>query len=242
MLQTRSLPALLLCAGLLPPAAAQDDAHPLPPGAPTSPCNFHGARSLDHLRVFNGVAPVPYVFACGRNRPAGVCLSRVFNPSAPGDYDNDVIGVDHAQGAWSCVAAAMDSGWVPTDRLSPLPATPAITTTEWLGTWVLPGGGKDRLVLTRSKAGHGIVHVSGNAFHTNVAHNTNLGEVDADALAAGPFLHIVDGDDASACILDLKYNTADRTFRAVDNGYCGGFNVSFNGKWRRRAVKAPAAK
>ena len=51
-----------------------------------------------------------------------------------------------------------------------------------------------------------------------------------------------DGDDDFACILDLKYNTSDHTFRAVDNGHCGGFNVSFNGKWRRRAVKAPAAK
>lgn len=231
-LTTRSLCALVLGAGLLPLALAQHDGQSLPLGAPTSTCDFHGARALDHLRVFNGTAGVPYVYECGQNRPAGTCLSRILNPTKPLPYDNSVIGVDHTQGAWSCVSAGRDSGWVPTDRLSPLPATPAITTAEWLGTWFVVGGGTDSLTLTRSKAGRGIIHVSGDASHTNAANNVNIGGVDADAVAAGPFLHIVDGEDDMACILDLKYNASDHSFRATDNGQCGGFNVSFDGDYK----------
>lgn len=68
-------------AGLLPLALAEHDGQSLPLDAPTSTCDFHGARALDHLRVFNGTAGVPYVYACGQNRHAGTCISRILNPT-----------------------------------------------------------------------------------------------------------------------------------------------------------------
>ena len=54
-----------------------------------------------------------------------------------------------------------------------------------------------------------------------------------DALAKGPFLHILDTGDQPGCALDLKYNLQSDTIRAVDNQHCGGFNVSFDGNWHR---------
>jgi hypothetical protein len=63
----------------------------------------------------------------------------------------------------------------------------------------------------------------------------NSGRIGGDALAMGPFLHIVDRAVQAGCVLDLMYNPTNETFRAVDNKQCGGFNISFNGVWRRLA-------
>jgi hypothetical protein len=127
------------------------------------------------------------------------------------------------------------SGWIPTDRLAHVPTAPAIRTEQWLGTWVSTHAGarRDRLSLTRSAVDRGVVHVTGHAYYTTAAHAVNYGDLSGDALAMGPFLHIFDQTDQPGCILDLTYNPANHTFRAVDNQQCGGFNVSFDGVWRR---------
>jgi hypothetical protein len=233
-------PILLLAVTLLelPSGVAQDNGAPLPPGVPvTTACEPHDAPTFASLRVFNGTALVPLVSACGQGRPPGACYTQYLSLTKPDEYQGDLVAPSATQGGWSCAMVGGWSGWVPNDRLAPVPATPAITTKQWLGTWVNThmGASRDRLILTRSPAGHGIVRVDGSAFYTNVAHNVNYGEMGGDALAMGPFLHIVDQTVQTGCVLDLMYNPTNGTFRAVDNKQCGGFNVSFNGVWRRLA-------
>jgi hypothetical protein len=221
-------------------AAAQHEDAPFPPGAPAAPCQALGARAFDDLRVFNGAAPVPVVSDCGdHGRPAGACFTQYLNLAKPTDYQGDLVAPGATQGAWSCAMIGGWSGWVPTDRLAPVPATPAITTGQWLGFWVNThvGASRDRLILTRSPAGHGKIHVEGKAYYTTTAHAVNYGGVSGEALAMGPFLHILDPAEQPVCILDLKYDIPSGTFRAVDNQRCGGFNVSFNGVWRRVTSK-----
>jgi hypothetical protein len=68
----------------------------------------------------------------------------------------------------------------------------------------------------------------------------NTGEVSGDAVARGPFLHILDHGEQPDCVLDLKYDLAGKSFRAVDNQLCGGFNVTFDGIWHRANSKKQA--
>jgi hypothetical protein len=219
-------------------AADRENRGPLPAGAPSVACKPQGAVNFDGLRVFNGTAPVPLVSDCGSHGGgADSCYTQYLSLSNPDEYQGDLVAPGITQGAWTCAAVGGRSGWVPSDRLAVVAGTPAVTTRQWLGEWINThmGASRDRLILTRSPAGRGIVHVEGKAYYTNAAHNVNYGGLGGDALAMGPFLHIVDQTVQSGCILDLKYNGANGTFRAVDNQECGGFNVSFNGVWRRLA-------
>ncbi len=217
-------------------AVAQDNGASLSPGVPVAACEPRDALTFAGLRVFNGTAPVPLVSHCGQGR-AGTCYTQYLSLTKPEDYQGDLVAPGAAQGGWTCAMVGGWSGWVPSDRLAPVPAAPAVTTKQWLGTWVNThiGASRDRLILTRSPAGHGIVHVNGKAYYTTTAHAVNYGGMGGDALAMGPFLHIVDQTDQPGCILDLTYNSANGTFRAVDNQRCGGFNVTFDGVWRRLA-------
>jgi hypothetical protein len=220
-------------------AAGPENRSPLPTGAPIIACRPHGAANFDGLRTFDGSAPVPLVSDCGNHgATADSCYTQYLSLSKPDEYQGDLVAPDATLGAWTCAAVGGRSGWVPSDRLAPVPSTPAVTTRQWLGTWINThmGAGRDRLILTRSPAGRGVVHVEGKAYYTNAAHSVNFGGMGGDALAMGPFLHTVDQTVQPGCILDLTYNTANETFRAIDNQQCGGFNVSFNGVWRRLAA------
>ncbi|MDP9039172.1 MAG: hypothetical protein M3O02_07850 [Acidobacteriota bacterium] len=207
---------------------------PIPSDAPTSACDFSGARSLDALRILAGTAPVPFVLSCP-GYPGGRCNSPL-TPGSPMRLASDVISVDHTEARWSCVFADSVPGWVPTDRLAPLPDTPAIRIADWLGWWRSgrdsAGIVNDRILITRSPADPRILHVSGRAFWYGINNNVHVGGINADAQARGPYLHIVEGEPP-ACILDLTYNPATHTFHAVDNALCGGMNVRFSGTWAR---------
>lgn len=216
-------------------APAQQNA-PVPSDIPTVECKPPVATSFSALRVFQGTEPVLMAFHCGEpNASPGTCHAELLDPTKPDTYQGDLIAPGQAQGRWTCAMVGGWFGWIPSDRLAPVPATPAITTRQWLGTWVdsHPASKGNRLVLTRSAAGGGIVHVEGHAQHTNIAHNTNTGEVSGDALAYGPFLHILDKAEQPGCVLDLKLDPATDTLRAVDNQQCGGFNVTFDSIYHR---------
>ncbi len=216
-------------------AAAQKDAA-LPADVPAIECKPPIAFSFSDLRVFNGTDPVLMAFHCGEKDSApGACHAEYLDLAKPEDYQGDLITPGNTQGRWTCAMVGGWSGWIPTNRLAPVPSTPAITTQQWLGTWsnAHHGAPRDRLVLTRSAEGHGKIHVEGRAYYTNVAHNTHSGEVSGDALAMGPFLHILDSGGMPDCVLDFTYNINRQTFRAVDNQHCGGMNVSFDGEWHR---------
>ena len=221
-------------------AAAQRTDAPFPPDVPRVECKPPAALNFDGLRVFNGTAPVLMAFHCGdKGSEAAACHTEYLDLTKPEEYQGDLIAPGATQGRWTCAMVGGWSGWIPTDRLSPVPSTPAITTQQWLGTWVTGHVGTtgDRLVLTRSAEGHGLIHVEGRADYTNVAHNVHSGEVSGDAVAMGPFLHILDHGQQPDCVLDLKYDVPTGTFRAVDNQLCGGLNVSFDGVWRRPTSK-----
>ena len=89
-----------------------------------------------------------------------------------------------------------------------------------------------RWVPQRSLAQSPRGHVKGSAFWQGIIEDDiHTGDIDADAVARGPYLHLVDGD--SACGLDLTSDPATHTFLAADNSMCGGANVRFAGTWTR---------
>ncbi len=237
----RSHPWLALILLAVPLAGAQQKDAPLPPDVPAVECKPPVATHFDSLRVFTGTAPIMMAFHCGeKGSEAGACHAEYLDPSRPDEYQGDLIAPGATQGRWTCAMIGGWSGWIPTDRLAPVPSAPAITTQQWLGTWLNSHVGThgDRLILTRSAEGHGKIHVEGRAHYTNAAHNVNVGQVSGDAVAMGPFLHILDHGEQPGCVLDLKYDPARGTFRAVDNQLCGGFNVTFNGVWHRTTSKS----
>ena len=224
----------------VPFAEGQDREAVLPADVPSVECKPPAVFSFDGLRVFKGTAPVVMAFHCGdKGSEAAACHAESLDPAKPEEYQGDLIAPGATQGRWTCAMVGGWPGWIPSDRLAPVPATPAITTEQWLGTWATGHGGLhgDRLVVTRSAEGRGKIHVEGRASYTNVAHNVSTGEVSGDAVAMGPFLHVLDHGEQPDCVLDLKYNLAGKSFRAVDNQMCGGFNVTFDGIWHRVNLK-----
>lgn len=213
--------ALLFVAVTL--AAAQNKDAPLPTDVPKVECKPPAASNFNGLRVFNGTALVLMAFHCGdKGSAADACHAEYLDLGKPEDYQGDLIAPGITQDRWTCAMVGGWSGWIPTDRLSPVPSTPAITTQQWLGTWVdrHVGTNGDRLVLTRSAEGNGKIHVEGRAYYTNAAHNVHSGKISGDAVAMGPFLHILDYGLQPDCVLDLKYDVPSGTFRAVDNQLC----------------------
>lgn len=214
-----------------------------PAGAPTSACEVLPQRDASKLLVITGDAPVTYVFACGHNRPEGTCAVMTMKPGGkdlPATMRFMTAGLQ--QNGWACVAPTdSTSGWIRSERLAPLPATPAITTADWLGWWRegkdSPGIKNDRLLITRSKTPK-TLHVSGSAYWYGIVNNVHVGGVNADASAFGDTLHVVEGDDAISCVVDLVYHPATHTFTASDNMNCGGMNVRFLGEWQRFTPKA----
>ena len=240
----RLLPRSILWSALFlftaPTAGAQSKDAPLSPDFPAVECKSPAASNFDGLRVFKGTAPVLMAFHCGeKGDDADACHAEYLDLAKPDEYQGDLIAPGATQGRWTCAMVGGWFGWVPTDRLAPVPSTPAITTQKWLGTWTNGNVGTwgDRLIMTRSAEGPGKIHVEGRASYTNIAHNVSSGQVSGDAVAKGPFLHILDHGEMPDCILDLTYDLVSEAFRAVDNQLCGGHNVTFDGVWRRTTLK-----
>ena len=214
-----------------------------PAGAPTIACDVQPIRDASKLLIVTGEGPVSYVFACGVNRPVGKCAVMTAKPGTT-DLPSTTrfMSAGEQRGDWTCVAPSdSTSGWLPSNRLAPLPPTPAITTADWLGSWRQgrdsPGIKNDRVLITRSKTPK-TLHVSGTAYWYGLRGNVHTGGVDADASAYGDTLHIVEGKDAFSCVVDLVYHLETHTFTASDNSNCGGMNVRFLGEWQRFTPKA----
>lgn len=224
---------LYLLALLVPgPALAQNALPPqIPiPGAPTGDCSFSEIDASTPIRITTGDKPIPYQFACGFNRPAGVCATGTLASGL-------VVSLGQEQGGWACVSGGdSTSGWVPVARLAPVPATPHVPLSAWLGWWRegkdVQGIKNDRLLITRVP-GSPTLHVSGRAYWYGLPPDVHFGGVDADAKPIGRYLHVVDG----VCVLDLKLDPATHKLNAADNAGCGGMNVRFMGTWTRFAPK-----
>ena len=126
----RTFYALLLLIAYSANIRAEDA--PIPPDTPSEKCEAVPARTLDGLRILAGTDPVPFVFSCPAI-PAAAATCR----SAPGRQTDSRASSSRSitQGAWSCIFADSVSGWVPSNRLGPMPDTPAIPAADWLGWW-----------------------------------------------------------------------------------------------------------
>ena len=200
-----------------------------PPGAPEIACSMDGVDASAPVRILLGPEAVPYAFGCAQHGKPGPCIGGTLNSGL-------VVSVGATSGAWSCVPGGGVSGWVPTSRLAELPTTTAVPLKDWIGWWhnppFTPNQNNDRLLITPGTA-PGTLHISGRAYWYGANGNVHFGGINADAQPVGPYLHIVEGDTLSSCVLDLHYNLSTYTFSAYDNASCGGMNVRFSGEWSR---------
>ena len=197
--------------------------------SPVSACDLSNLPAGAPTRILQGSGPVPYSLACGVNG-SGTCIPLTLVPGL-------VVIAGPEQGGWTCVSDGDATfGWVPTSRLAPVPSTPLIPLSQWIGWWhqgkPTPGVKNNLLLITSGKS-KGTLHVSGRAYWYGLADNVHFGGVNGDAEPVGPYLHLVEGDDLNSCILDLKYDSATQTIAAHDNARCGGMNVRFSGVWTR---------
>jgi hypothetical protein len=233
-------PALLLGAALslcLPTALAQSSEGypPRPAGSPTAVCTLNDAPADSPVRILTGNTSIPYAFACGK-KFAPDCIGGTLKPEL-------VVTVGSQQDSWSCVTGGdSTTGWVPSDRVAPLPDAPHIPLSEWIGWWhqlpVTPHQ-KNNLILISQGKTPGTLHVSGRAYWYGSNDNVHLGEISpTEAKPVGPYLHIVDGDTLSSCVVDLQFDPKSHTLQAYDNANCGGMNVRFLRTWTRFSPSA----
>jgi hypothetical protein len=224
LLSAIAVGALTLTSQVPPPQAAI-------PGAPTAQCEFPDIDSTTPIAITTGTEKIPYQFACGYNRPSGVCAIGTLRPGL-------IVSVGTKQDGWACVTGGdSGSGWIPADHLAPVPTTPRAPVVEWLGWWrhdkEAKGVKNDRLLITR-EPGSNALHISGRAYWYGLNDDVHYGVVQADGAPIGVYLHGVESSsDGTACVIDLKLDPATDTMQAYDNMHCGGMNVRFSGDWRR---------
>lgn len=228
--------ALIACATamLLPALNAQMHEVPLPTDAPTDNCVLKPSTDPSTLRTLT--APATFVFACKRRDDHPGCYAEQAEVDPKATHPTQIVATGPSQGRWTCAFFDGVPGWLPTGSLAPLPSQPAAPLATWTG-WYrqgkhIAGMEDDRLLIQPGKS-PGTLHVSGRAFWYGINDNVHFGEVDADAKPIGRFLHVVDGNDDEACVLDLVLDPATRTLSANDNMNCGGMNVRFWGTWHR---------
>jgi len=228
--------SVLLVTALLPAVAgAHIDAqrgYPAPtPGAPTTACSLDDVPSTAPVRIIRGNGAVPYAFACAQHGTEKPCIGGNLNPGL-------VVTVAASSGEWSCVSGGdSTSGWVPTSSLAELPVTPKVPLEDWIGWWHNGPDTRrvksDRLLITRGSS-PGTLRVSGRAYWYGINHNVHFGQLNStEAKPSGPYLHLVEGDNLSGCVVDLHFDSARHTLNSYDNANCGGMNVRFSGTWTR---------
>jgi hypothetical protein len=228
--------SVLFAASALVPATHAQIADTPPPGAPSAKCEVRPRSDPRLLRVLVGTTTLPYVFACAENRPAGKCVVGFITPGSRETPANTALAVDHEQDGWSCVSLDAVTGWVPSNRLAPLPSQPSVPESWWLGWWRMGPGQtgiqNDRLLITKSTV-PGQLRVSGRAYWYGINNNVHLGQINAEAQPYGLYLHLTEGNDTYSCVLDLIANPDTHTISATDNSNCGGMNVRFSGTWNQ---------
>lgn len=170
-----------------------------------------------------------YNFECGVRGP-GTCITGKLTPGL-------IVVAGPEEKDWTCISGGDSTfGWVRTSQLAPVPDNPHIQLSQWIGWWhrdkEMPGVKNDRLLITRGKS-PGTLHISGRAYWYGIAGNVHFGEVKGDATPVGPYLHVVEGDDLSGCVLDLEDHPMTQHMSAYDNARWGGMNVRFLRTWTR---------
>ena len=197
--------------------------------APVSACDLTSLPADTPTRILQGSDPVPYEFACGV-RGSGTCIASKLDPGL-------IVITGPEQSGWTCVSDGDATfGWVPTSRLASVPSRPAVPLSMWIGWWhqgkPMPGVKDNRLLITPGNS-QGTLNISGRAYWYGSAGVVHFGEVNAEATPVGRYLHVVEGDDLSGCVLDFAYDLAAHSIAAHDNARCGGMNARFWGIWTR---------
>ena len=213
-------------------AWAQDKEMPATP--PAQQCEYDGSRGNESLRIVDGADDARFFFSCHTGNPnAGPtgCIESTLPVGL-------VISVDREDEKWACIhSEGRLSGWMPADRLGPLPTAPAPPVDEWIGWWRRssdsPGRKNSRILITRGKDDH-VLHVSGRAYWYGLNQSVNFGQVKAEAVPVGRYLHVVEKPDGG-CVVDLQLTRDERgaKLQVKDNEGCGGMNVRFMGEWRK---------
>jgi len=204
------------------------------PVPPREKCEYGGTGGNETLRRVAGKDPAPFFFACQENNrnagPTGCVESTV-----PAGF---ITSVKNESNGWACIhEEGFVSGWIPSDRLEPIPNEPKPATADWLGWWRngpdARGVKNDRLLITRGQEPSSL-HVSGRAYWYGLNGNVHFGGVTAEAVPVGPYLHVVERADGG-CVVELALSRDDKGLKmqADDNQECGGMNVRFAGTWRK---------
>jgi hypothetical protein len=195
--------------------------------APDAICDLGGFPANTPIRILQGADPVPYRFACQER--VG-CIDGQLNPGL-------LVAVGPQKDGWTCVTGSDSTyGWVPTSRLTPVPADPRIPLADWFGVWHqdtnIRGIKDDRLQITPGNV-PGTLHIAGNAYWYGRPGLAHFGGVNAEAAPVGLYLHAVEDGKLSGCVLNLRYDPVAHAINAFDNGHCGGLHVRFSGVWAR---------
>ena len=136
------------------------------------------------------------------------------------------------------------TGWLPAAALSAVPATPAVSTKDWDGTWT---GNVEQIIRVSPGAAYQMVAIDGQAtFGALDPERIKRGAVNSGSFSVRLRIR---GDSAGFALDDngaskpWSDGTPDECRIAMrrlgafllveDNGLCGGHNVSFTGNYRR---------
>lgn len=173
----------------------------------------------------------------GEGRARFQAAPKVCREGARGCYNGpyivkgDVVVTGGRRGAWTCVLypnkAGGADGWMPSDRLQPMPPAPAPVAAGWAGAWAR---GKDASITL--KASGADVIVEGEATWIGaVPGAVHTGELTGRVRPRGDLITI--GDDAGDYSCNARLRRLGPYLLVADNGACGGMNVSFTGVYRK---------
>ncbi|MDQ3803699.1 MAG: hypothetical protein M3416_07705 [Acidobacteriota bacterium] len=159
-------------------------------------------------------------------KPDAKCRDKAY--LVPGD---EVI-VSRAHGEWACSwyqprRGPERVGWIEAARLDIRAAQPRPLLSRWVGEWEFY---RNSLHIRRDARADRLA-VEGQAYWQGLGDNVHVGEVAGSVAPAGNTLTLEDDTCRVRLHLVGPYLVAD------DNGQCGGVNVTFDGVYRKRAVR-----
>ncbi len=233
-------PALLLCAVLIAASSASAyDAY--------DPNNCNGvdwdnkralvvSQVIARPRINFIKSPYDDDFKAGKC-PADTETCRKKSYLVPGD----LVLTGKTQGAFTCVAYQSPlagkqiwaSGWLPSSALMPVAPMPSPKLSDWIGTWVHPGG-----EITISRGDGGKLSIEGEMI-VPTAHDSHTGELQANATPEKDTIAFV--DDGSIAFEKMEEGGCRVRIQRIgqwllveDNSDCGGAAVTFTGLYRRK--------
>jgi hypothetical protein len=152
----------------------------------------------------------------------------------------DLVLSGKTRGAFTCVVyqspktkkQVWAKGWLPSSALTPVAPMASPKTTDWLGSWVQPGG---NIEIKRGKGDK--LHVEGEMIVPG-AREAHTGEIEAEVTPQNNIIAFVDdgstpfeNTDKGQC--RVRMQRIGPWLLVEDNHGCGGAGVTFSGLYRR---------